>query len=164
MNKDKDTIGKFSEETNEMYKNGYHYSSEEEERDILDSIFSSVKIEDKAKPEEKSENVDERIERFKLDSEVIHTFTDGIKEDRKLKKGYAIVLIVIFILQLVVFNAVFILCGYKNLKYDATTLNVYIAGGIIEVVALIKIIVSYLFKDNMTESLKSILEKNKADK
>ena len=50
-----------------MYKNGYHYEKDEQERDILDSIFSSVKKEDKAKPEEKSENVDERIERFKLD-------------------------------------------------------------------------------------------------
>lgn len=160
----KDVIGNFSKETDEMYKNGYHYSSEEEERDILDNIFSSVKTEDKAKPEEKSENLDERIERFKLDSEVIHTFTDGIKGDRKLKNGYAIILITIFIVQLVVFNGVFILCGCKILRYDATTLNIYITGGIIEVVALIKIIVSYLFKDNMTESLKSILEKNKTDK
>lgn len=161
---DKEVKKEFSEKVNEMYKDGYNYKIEEEERDILDDIFSNVKKEDKAKPEEQAENVDERIERFKLDSEVIHTFTDGIKGDKSLKKGYAITLIVIFIVQLAVFNIVFILCGCGKLSYNTTTLNIYITGGIVEVVALIKIIVSYLFKDNMTESLKSILEKNKTDK
>lgn len=160
----KKVLEEFSKNVDEMYEDGYNYKKEEEERDILDDIFSSVKKEDKAKPEEKAENVDERIERFKLDSEVIHTFTDGIKGDRKLKKGYAITLIVIFIIQLLVFNVIFVLCGREILTYNTTTLNIYITGGIIEVVALIKIIVSYLFKDNMTESLKSILEKNKTDK
>ncbi len=50
------------------------------------------------------------------------------------------------------------------LTYTEKTLNIYVGGGLIEVISLIAIIVKYLFKDNISLSLNSILEKNKKNK
>ena len=108
--------------------------------------------------------IDETKERLLLDSDVIHAFTDVIEKDQDLKSKYAKWLIIIFAIQLVAFNLIFILVGLRVLKFSEITLDLYVGGGIIEVIATIKIIVSYLFKDNITESLKNILEKNKSNK
>ena len=131
----------------------------------LKNIFSSLSDQDKARDDiESSKSFDEITERYKLDAEVIHSFTDTVKEDRKLKKGYAISLIIIFIVQLFVFHFIFILNGCGVLKFNDSTLNIYVGGSIIEVIALIKIIVQYLFKDNISQSIDSILDKNKIKK
>lgn len=128
----------------------------------LENIFLSLQDKDKAKDDmEDSQPFDEVTERYKLDAEVIHSFTDTVKEDRTLKKGYAISLIIIFVVQLFVFHFIFILSGCKILKFNDSTFNIYVGGSIIEVIALIKIIVQYLFKDNISQSIDSILEKNK---
>ena len=108
--------------------------------------------------------IDETKERLLLDSDVIHTFTGVIEKDQDLKSKYAKWLIIIFVIQLVAYNLIFILVGLHVLKFSEVTLDLYIGGGILEVIATIKIIVSYLFKDNITESLKNILEKNKSNK
>lgn len=148
------------DDTTELYFNKDKYNNE------LKDIFQSVDEKNKIKEENNTKPVslDEASERLKLDQETVHAFTDGIKQDRKLKKEYATKLIRIFSLQLVIFNAIFILCGRGILKYSDTTLNIFITGCLIEVIALIKIIVSYLFADNTSQSLNNILEKNKVKK
>ena len=108
---------------------------------------------------QKSEALDEARERLKYDGKVIQAFTQTTREDRDLKKNYAILLIGTFIFQLIVFDVFFFLCGLHILKFSDATLNIYITGGIIEIVLLIKIIVSDLFKDNITDPLKTVIKK-----
>ncbi len=131
----------------------------------LTDIFDSLKKDEAVKAEKvKTESLDEAKERLFLDSEVIHTFTNNMKEDQKLKKIYASILLVVFIVQIIVFNVFFVLIGLGIFDFDNSTLNIYIISAILEVIFLIKIIVSYLFKDNITTPLSHVLEKNKTNK
>ena len=131
----------------------------------LTDIFNSLKKDEAVKDEKvKTESLDEAKERLLLDSEVIHAFTDSMKEDQKLKKIYASILLVVFIVQIIAFNVFLAFIGLGILDFDNSTLNIYIIGAILEMIFLIKIIVSYLFKDNITIPLSNVLEKNKTNK
>lgn len=46
------------------------------------------------------------------------------------------------------------------MHYSDTTFNIFITGGIAEIFVLVRIIVKYLFKDNLTNALNIILENN----
>ncbi len=158
-----DTITSFENDSNIMIKS-YKYTADEEKKDSLNEIFSKVKDKNKLKTEESPVPLNERMERFKLDEEVIHTFTKTIEKDIELKKSYAEKLISIFFLQLVLFNVIFILCGFGILKYSDFTLQLFTGATIVELVTMISIVVKYLFQDNISKTLKDILEKNKIDK
>ena len=133
--------------------------------DELNDIYSSLNKTELIKKDKNShESLDEASQRLKYDGEVIHTFTENAKDDRRLKKIYAIWLMLFFLIQLITFNVVFILAGCKVLNYSENTFNIYVTGGLIEIVSLVVIIVKYLFKDNISGSLNNILEKNKTDK
>lgn len=110
------------------------------------------------------ESVDEAAIRLGLDSDAIHAYTDDVENNIFLKKKYANKFIWIFILQLISFNGIFIATGLHVLSFDPNTLNIFVAGGFIEVVALMKIIIQGLFEQDFNKSLKDILEKNKKDK
>lgn len=56
---------------------------------------------------------------------------------------------------------IFILKGCGVLSYSDSTFNIFISGGIAEVFVLVRVIVKYLFKDNLTNALNTILENNK---
>lgn len=148
----------FSKELNDIYYNNTIKK--------LSDIYSSLREQDIAKEKEdvKGESIDEAAERLKLDTEVIHSFTENAQEDRNLKKKYAIILVWLLFIQVIFFNSVFILCGLGILNYSEKILEIYIGGGLIEIVSLVSIIVKYLFQDNISVSLNNILEKNKKDK
>ena len=76
------------------------------------------------------------------------------------KKKYAIILIVILAIQLLALITIFVLKGYGILIYSDSTFNLFITGGIAEVFVLVRVIVKYLFKDNLTNALNIILENN----
>lgn len=157
-------LNEFNNRFNEIASEKYIYSRSQEDQDIINDMFSSVKAYEKAKSDENSLPFDESLKRFELDKQVVQLFTDNAKEDRELKKSYAFWLLKIFIAQLIAFNTIFIMVGFNFLKYSEKTFNVYVTGGIIEIISLVAIIVKYLFKDNITETLKNVLEKNKKDK
>lgn len=111
-----------------------------------------------------SSSWDEAEERFKIDKEVVDKFIENIGIDVKIKKIYACVLLIILSLQLISVNVIFVLKGLGILKYTDSTFNIFVAGALIEVIALVAIVVRYLFKDNISKSLNNILEKNKSHK
>ena len=59
---------------------------------------------------------------------------------------------------------IFILQGAGILNYKDSTLNIFISGGIAEIYVLVRVIVKYLFKDNLTETLKIIISTNNTNK
>lgn len=132
----------------------------------LSKIYSSLNENNSVRQSEKiqTESIDEATERLKLDSEAIHSYTANVEADIELKKKYATWFIVIFVIQLLAFNVIFILVGARVLKFTENTLNIFIVGGFAEIISLITIIIKYLFRDNFSKSLSDILEKNKTDK
>ena len=104
--------------------------------------------------------VDELSKKWEMNEQIIELFADNIKHDQELKQKYAIILIIILIVELISLFIIFILKGNGILSYSDTTLNIFITGGIAEVFVLVKIIVQYLFKDNLTNALNIILENN----
>lgn len=128
----------------------------------LKDIFSKK---DKTKEiyeyENDSNTWDEVQERFNIDKNVTDTFVDNIKTDMIFKKIYAIVLLIILSLQLIMVNIAFILRGINIINCSDISFNIFISGALIEVIALVTIVVKYLFKDNISEALKNILEKNR---
>ena len=110
---------------------------------------------------EDTKPVDEVSKKWSMNERILELFTDTIERDQDLKEKYAIILIVILCIQLVALITIFILKGCGVLSYSDSTFNIFISGGIAEVFVLVRVIVKYLFKDNLTNALNTILENNK---
>lgn len=112
------------------------------------------------KRQEKVNTVDEVKKKWDMNDKIIELFVDNIAKDQKLRDRYAIILIVILGLELLALLTIFILKGAGALSYSDATFNIFISGGIAEVFVLVRVIVKYLFKDNLTEALKIIITTN----
>ncbi len=97
---------------------------------------------------------------FNIDDSIVKLYINNAKEDKKARKWYSIILIIILIIELVFLNVIFILVGNQILNYSETVLNIFISAGIAEIFVLIGTIVRYLFTDNLTNVLNMILGKN----
>lgn len=149
----------------EDYDEMYNSIANEEYIRKLDDLYTKIKPKSKIKyEEEQSKSLDEARTRVELDSKAINTFCDVIDKDTKLKKIYAIVLLVMLGLQLIATNVIIIFFGAGILYFSDKVFNLYISGSLIEIIGLVLIIVKYLFKDNITNSLKNILINNKSNK
>lgn len=109
---------------------------------------------------QKSKTVDEVGKKWDMNDKIVDLFKDKIEKDNELKSKYASWLIVILVIQLLALNILFILKGTNILNYSDTTFNIFITGGIAEVFLLVRVIVKYLFTDNLSGALKIILENN----
>lgn len=110
---------------------------------------------------ERAENtIDETSEKWNLNSKITNLFETKIESDTKLKRRYAMALIILLIITIVALNVWFVMKGLGILNFSNTTFNLFITGGLAEIFVLIKIIVKYLFDDNLTELLKLILDRN----
>lgn len=107
----------------------------------------------------KEKTIDERTEKWNLNSKITDLFEVKINSDTKLKRRYAMALIILLILTIIALNVWFVLKGLGILNFSDTTFNLFITGGLAEIFVLIKIIVKYLFDDNLTELLKLILDR-----
>jgi len=82
----------------------------------LSNIFLTLKNKQKYDDDIKETySLEEASVRLDLDTKAINAFINEAKQNSELKKVYAIILLVIFILQLIAFNTIFILAGLKNL-------------------------------------------------
>ncbi len=129
-------------------------------KEVIMGMFNSKNEISEAKEDVKP--IDEVSKKWNMNDRITNLFADKIESDTKLKGRYAIILIAILIIQLVTLNIFFVLKGCNVLKYADTTFNIFITGGIAEIFVLVRIIVKYLFNDNLTELLKIILKANNA--
>lgn len=109
---------------------------------------------------EETKPIDEVSKKWNMNERVLELFANNIERDQNLKEKYAIILIVILAIQLSSLIAVFIAKGMGKLTYSDSTFNIFITGGIAEVFVLVRVIVKYLFKDNLTNALNIILRNN----
>ena len=93
----------------------------------------------------KTQRLSEFDNKWNMNNKIIELFENNIEKDQKLRFVYAIILVVI-------------------LGYSDTTFNLFVTGGIAEVFVLVRVIVKYLFKDNLTNALNIILENNNKSK
>lgn len=104
--------------------------------------------------------ISELDRKWDMNDKIINSVTESVEADRNLRFIYAVILVVILGLELIALTTVFILTGRGILQYSDTTLNIFLSAGIAEVFVLIRVIVKYLFKDNLIESLNIILKNN----
>lgn len=109
---------------------------------------------------EDTKPIDEVSKKWDMNDRILELFSDTIERDQGLKEKYAIILIIILCIQLIALITVFVLKGCELLTYSDSTFNIFISGGIAEVFILVRVIVKYLFKDNLTSALNTILENN----
>lgn len=114
--------------------------------------------------QEKVTAIDEVKKKWAMNDKIIELFVDNIGKDQKLRNKYAIILIVILGIELLALLTIFVLQGAGVLNYKDSTLNIFISGGIAEIYVLVRVIVKYLFKDNLTETLKIIISTNNTNK
>lgn len=110
--------------------------------------------------EKEEKPVDEVSKKWNMNERILELFADNIENDQELKEKYAIILIIILAIQLIALITIFVLKGCGILSYSDSTFNLFITGGIAEVFVLVRVIVKYLFKDNLTNALNIILENN----
>ena len=104
--------------------------------------------------------INEINKKWDMNDRIIDLFIKNIGTDQDLRKKYAVILIVILSIELIALIFIFVLKGLNILNYSDSTFNLFITGGIAEVFLLVKVIVKYLFKDNLTNALNIILENN----
>lgn len=114
----------------------------------------------KFKEQENTKPIDELSKKWNMNDRIIELFAKNMSKDQILKERYAIILIIILGIQLIALVTIFILKGCNVLKYSDSSFNLFISGGIAEVFILVRVIVKYLFKDNLTDSLNIILKMN----
>lgn len=119
-------------------------------------VYSEIKI--------KSKPIDEATKKWDMNDKIVDLFKERIEKDNILKVKYAKNLIHILIFQLIALNVLFVMKGLGFLNYSEMSFNIFITGGIAEIYVLVRVIVKYLFKDNLTESLNIILENNNSKK
>lgn len=108
----------------------------------------------------KAKTVDEITRKWDMNDKIIELFREKIKNDNNLKSKYAIVLMGILIVQLLLLNLWFFLKGREILIFSDKTFNIFITGGIAEIFVLVRLIIKYLFNDNLSQPLNTILENN----
>lgn len=129
-------------------------------RELIINMLNSKKDVTKVEEQDNTKAIDELSKKWNMNDKIIGLFAEGISKDQELRGKYAKILIGILIVQLLALFVVFVLRGCNVLNYSDSTLNIYISGGIAEVFVLVRVIVKYLFKDNLTSSLNIILENN----
>ena len=129
---------------------------------IISSIFDNKKMQkvETKETEEETKNIDEVGKKWDMNEKIIGMFVKNIEKDQDLKGVYAKILIGILIIFLIALIIIFVLQGMNILNYSEVTFNIFVTGGIAEVFLLVRIIVKYLFNDNLTELLKIILRAN----
>lgn len=132
----------------------------EETKKLLLNMLDNKKNIKNIEEQEDAKAIDENIKKWNTNDKILELFAIKIKKDTKLKERYAIILISILISQLIILNVLFVLKGKGVLEFSDTTFNIFITGGIAEIFVLVKIIVEYLFKDDLSELLKIILKAN----
>ncbi len=104
--------------------------------------------------------INEINKKWDMNDRIIDLFIKNINTDQNLRQKYALILILILGVELIALILIFVLKGLEILKYSDSTFNLFITGGIAEVFVLVRVIVKYLFKDNLTNALNIILENN----
>ena len=137
--------------------------NKENAKENIKKIFDS-----KDKVSKLNENTNENIrpineinKKWDMNDKIVDLFTDNIYKDQKLRQKYAVILIIILSFELFALTVIFILKGLEILNYSDSSFNLFITGGIAEIYVLVRVIVKYLFKDNLTNALNIILENNK---
>ena len=127
---------------------------------IITKILNDKKSLKKVDSNEKNSDLNEVSKKWGMNDKITELFSKKIENDTELKSKYAKYLIIILIIQLVVLNVIFLMRGFNFIKFSDSTFNLYITGGIAEIFLLVRIIVKYLFNDNLTDLLKIILRAN----
>ena len=125
---------------------------------VLRMFESSKEISDNEKQETKP--IDEVSKKWDMNDKIVQLFANNIEKDQKLRQTYAIILIGILLIELIALITIFILTGCGVLTYSDVAFNLFITGGIAEIFVLVRVIVKYLFKDNLTNALNIILKNN----
>jgi len=112
----------------------------------------------KENPGIKSKSVDEISRKWQMNDKVVDLFCGSIDADIKLKEKYAKRLVTMLALQLLALDGIFIARGLELINYSDVAFNIFITGSLGEIFGLVMVIVKYLFKDNVSESLKIILK------
>lgn len=132
----------------------------EDKYEIILNMFKHKNEIKNIEDDEDTKPIDEVSKKWNMNEKILELFTDTIQRDQDLKEKYAVILIIILCIQLVALITIFILKGCEVLSYSDSTFNIFISGGIAEVFVLVRVIVKYLFKDNLTSALNTILESN----
>lgn len=145
-------------------KNNPVKSTEDMTKQLVIKMFNSKNEATKVKEQDNTKPIDEISKKWDMNDRIVELFEKNISKDQKLKERYAIILIVILAIQLIALLVIFILKGCGILNYSDSSFNIFISGGIAEVFILVRVIVKYLFKDNLTNSLNIILKNNNQTK
>lgn len=126
----------------------------------IDKLFDTKVEMKQIENQEDTKPIDEVTKKWGMNDKLVELFTDKIKVEKELKNKYAIYLIWILIAQLVFLNIWFVLKGFNVIRFSDTTFNIFITGGLAEVFLLVRVIVKYLFEDNLSELLKILVRSN----
>jgi len=127
---------------------------------LIDEMLNSSNEIKEVEEKEETKPIDEAKKRWGMNDKLVDLFAEKIEVEKKLKQKYAVYLIWILIGQLLLLNIWFCLKGFNIIKFSDTAFNIFITGGLAEVFLLIRVIVKYLFNDNLTELLKILVRTN----
>ncbi|MBE6146929.1 MAG: hypothetical protein E7168_01185 [Firmicutes bacterium] len=123
-----------------------------------DSDTRKISTIEEINPNHSTVSFDEVQEDLKTQQEIREAFVKNAKTDRTLKIVYGVVLLVLLALQLIGVNVVFVFGGLGKLNYTDNTFNLFIAGSLIEIAVIVRIVVKYLFTDNISKPFDNVIK------
>jgi hypothetical protein len=102
--------------------------------------------------------VQEANDKSAVTKQLLTSWAAQQNEERKLRKIYAISIIVVLSLQVVMLNILFILLGNGSLSFSDTQINVFFISVFVEIVSLILIVTKYLFPKKTDSDILSIIK------
>lgn len=126
----------------------------------ISKMFNSKNQIQEINEQEDTKTIDEITKKWGMNDKLIQLFADKVEGEKGLKSKYAIILIATVIVQLALLNVWFALKGFGIIDFSDKTFNLFLTGGLLEVFALVRIIVKYLFSDNLSELLKILVRTN----
>lgn len=139
-------------------------SAKKDYKQLVFDVLEKAKEKQEIEPEIKNTPIDQVKKTWDMNDKIIELFVKNIDQDQKLRSKYAMILIIILGIELIALITIFYLKGVGILNYSDATFNIFISGGIAEICILVRVIVKYLFKDNLGEVLKIIIETNNIKK
>ena len=139
-------------------------SAKKDYKQLIFDVLEKSKEKQEIEPEVKNTPIDQVKKTWDMNDKIIELFVKNIDQDQKLRSKYAMILIIILGIELIALITIFCLKGIGILNYSDATFNIFISGGIAEIFILVRVIVKYLFKDNLGEVLKIIIETNNIKK
>lgn len=146
-----------NESNNDEVQSMLQQQKENELKAEVNLIYDNLQKENVLDTHEKTTSVDKIKAEYELKNKAVDVFKNNADADIYIKKFLAKSITISLIVQVAVIDIIFILLGLNIIKYDKYQFNLFIGTVFVEMVGLVTIICTYIFRNNIETLIDKII-------